>query len=80
MGIGFFIVGGGIFATYMGLTIWNIIYSNKKQREENYPNHSSHNDVMDMDGMGNYGRFPKLDTTNSKNKVKRKRLTKTKVK
>lgn len=80
MGIGFFIVGGVIFATYMGLTIWNIIYSNRKQREENYPNHSSHNDVMDMDGMGNYGRFPKLDTTNSKNKVKRKRLTKTKVK
>jgi CHASE3 domain sensor protein len=38
MNIGFFIVGGIIFAIYMGLTIWNIINSNKKQREENYPN------------------------------------------
>ncbi len=37
MNIGFFIVGGIIFATYMGLTIWNIIYSNRKQKEENYP-------------------------------------------
>lgn len=84
MNLGFFIIGGVIFALYMGLTIWNIIYSNKKQREENYPKyydrHGSVPDTMDMDGMGNYGRFPKLDTTNSKNKVKRKRLTKTKVK
>jgi len=38
MNIGFFIVGAVIFATYMGLTIFNIIYSNRKQREENYPN------------------------------------------
>jgi|TARA_B110000967_G_C18817559_1_gene526933 hypothetical protein len=37
MNIGFFIVGGVIFAAYMGLTIYNIIYSNRKQREENYP-------------------------------------------
>lgn len=41
MGIGFFIVGGVIFATYMGLTIWNIIYSNRKQKEENYPSAKS---------------------------------------
>jgi arginine exporter protein ArgO len=38
MNIGFFIVGGIIFATYMGLTFWNIFYSAKKQEEENYPN------------------------------------------
>tara|TARA_B100000795_G_scaffold265368_1_gene247106 strand:+ start:696 stop:818 length:123 start_codon:yes stop_codon:yes gene_type:complete len=37
MNIGFFIVGGLIFSIYMGLTIWNIIYSNRKQKEENYP-------------------------------------------
>jgi arginine exporter protein ArgO len=37
MNIGFFIVGGIIFAVYMGLTIYNIQYSNRKQREENYP-------------------------------------------
>ena len=37
MNIGFFIVGAVIFATYMGLTVYNIIYSNRKQREDNYP-------------------------------------------
>jgi Sec-independent protein secretion pathway component TatC len=38
MSIGFFIVGGVIFAFYMFFTIWNIFYSGKKQRDENYPN------------------------------------------
>lgn len=38
MNIGFFIVGGIIFAIYIALTFWNIFYSNKKQRKENYPN------------------------------------------
>jgi arginine exporter protein ArgO len=38
MNLGFFIVGGIIFATYMGLTFWNIFYSAKKQEKENYPN------------------------------------------
>lgn len=37
MSKGFFIVGAVIFALYMYFTIWNIFYSNKKQREENYP-------------------------------------------
>ncbi len=37
MNIGFFIVGGLIFSVYMGLTIWNIVYSSRKQKEENYP-------------------------------------------
>jgi hypothetical protein len=59
MSLGFFIVGGVIFAVYMYLTIWNIFYSSKKQREENYPNISNVDDIMDYDGMGNYGRFPK---------------------
>lgn len=38
MSISFFIIGGIIFLIYMCLTFWNIFYSNKKQREENYPN------------------------------------------
>ncbi len=38
MNIGFFIIGGIIFSIYIGLTFWNIFYSNRKQREENYPN------------------------------------------
>jgi phosphotransferase system glucose/maltose/N-acetylglucosamine-specific IIC component len=37
MSIWFFIIGGIIFSIYLFLTIWNILYSNKKQREENYP-------------------------------------------
>jgi len=37
MSIGFFIVGAIIFALYICLMFWNIVYSNKKQREENYP-------------------------------------------
>ena len=37
MSISFFITGGIIFLIYMCLTFWNIFYSNKKQREENYP-------------------------------------------
>ena len=38
MSIGFFIIGGMIFSVYIGLTTWNIFYSHRKQKEENYPN------------------------------------------
>ena len=38
MSIGFFLVGGVIFALYMGLTIWNIVNSNNKQSEDNRSN------------------------------------------
>jgi hypothetical protein len=38
MSIGFFIVGGIIFAVYMYFTIWNIMYSSKKSKQENYSN------------------------------------------
>jgi hypothetical protein len=38
MNIGFFIIGAMIFSVYIGLTFWNIFYSNRKQRDENYPN------------------------------------------
>jgi hypothetical protein len=37
MNIGFFIVGGMIFSVYIALTFLNIFYSNRKQKEENYP-------------------------------------------
>lgn len=52
---GFFIIGGIIFSVYVYFTIWNINTSAKKNREENYP---SKVDTLDMDGHGNYGRFP----------------------
>jgi hypothetical protein len=38
MSISFFIVGGVIFAVYLFLMFWNIVYSNEKQKKENYPN------------------------------------------
>jgi len=59
-------MGGLIFSVYIYFTIWNIFYGAKKQREENYPNYydrhgqmgESKADDMDMDGMGNFSRFP----------------------
>ena len=50
------IVGFFIFAAYMYFTIWNIFWSSKKQRKEN--NISNKVDVTDMDGMGDFSRFP----------------------
>jgi hypothetical protein len=38
MNRGFILIGGIIFAIYVALTFYNIFYSNRKQREENYPN------------------------------------------
>ena len=38
MNVGFFIVRSIIFAIYVAFLIWNIFYSHRKQREENYPN------------------------------------------
>ena len=44
MNLSFFIIGGVIFATYMFLTFYKIFYSNKKQKEENYPNLKQNSD------------------------------------
>lgn len=41
MSIGFFIIGGIIFAIYIVLTIWNINYSAKQSKLQNYPNFGS---------------------------------------
>lgn len=61
MSIGFFIVGGTIFACYVALTLWVILSQNRKQREEGNGTrtyYSRHADPVDMDGHGNWGRFP----------------------
>ena len=52
-----FIVGFIIFGVYMYLTIWNIFYSSRKQREENYPDLNGMGNTVDYDGIGNQGRF-----------------------
>jgi hypothetical protein len=53
----------------MILLVWNIFYSSKKQREENYPDleyyNRHHNLDADYDGIGNQGRVP----SKTKNKV-----------
>ena len=56
MSIIFFGVGFVIFSIYLIFLIGNIIYNGNKQQEENYP--TLQNDVIDMDGIGNQGRFP----------------------
>tara|TARA_X000001382_G_scaffold5091_1_gene4394 strand:+ start:93 stop:308 length:216 start_codon:yes stop_codon:yes gene_type:complete len=59
MSIVFFGVGFILFSIYLILLIWNIIYNSKKEKEENYPNiNITENNNIDMDGMGNQGRFP----------------------
>ena len=56
MSIVFFGVGFVLFSTYLIFLIWNVIYNGNKQQEENYP--TLQDDVIDMDGIGNQGRFP----------------------
>ncbi len=62
MNIAMFIIGFFIFITYMILLVWNIFYSSKKQKEENYPDieyYNRHNNLdADYDGIGNQGRIP----------------------
>ena len=56
MSIVFFGVGFILFSIYLVFLIWNIIYNGNKQQEENYP--TLQDNIIDMDGMGNQGRFP----------------------
>lgn len=50
-----YIVGFVIFSVYIWLTIWNINNGAKETKNETISNYS---DAMDMDGMGNFSRFP----------------------
>tara|TARA_A100000164_G_C21850665_1_gene744808 strand:- start:275 stop:505 length:231 start_codon:yes stop_codon:yes gene_type:complete len=69
-------VGFIIFALYLALLIWNIIYNGNKQKEENYPDLDlSRFDDIDMDGIGNQGRVPKMRT-----RVKSRKINKLKIK
>lgn len=55
MSLGMYIVGFVIFGLYMWFTIWNINNGAKETKNETISNYS---DTMDMDGMGNFSRFP----------------------
>ena len=74
MSITMFIVGFVIFGIYLYFLIWNIYYSSRKQREENYPDLTGMGEVdaVDMDGMGNFSRFPE-DIKIEKKKIKKKK-------
>lgn len=80
-----FIVGSIIFAAYMYFLIWNIFYNAKKNKEENYPgdyynrHKQPHTDAIDMDGMGNFSRFPSTEPKPRKRPKKNKTKTKTTV-
>jgi hypothetical protein len=80
MNVAMFIVGFCIFSVYIYFTIWNIFYSSRKSQEENYPNYYARHgqvDNVDMDGMGNQGRFPTRKSTGKRFKdVSKKKLTK----
>ena len=56
MSLKFFLVGGVIFAVYMFLTIWNIYNGHKVDKKERQLDNQA--DQLDMDGMGNFSRFP----------------------
>lgn len=55
MSLTMYIVGFVIFGLYIWLTIWNTNNGSKKTKNETISNYS---DTMDMDGMGNFSRFP----------------------
>jgi hypothetical protein len=57
MNIIMYIVGFILFVAYCCFMAWSIHYGNRKQEETN--NYANLSDPTDMDGMGNFSRFPK---------------------
>ena len=71
MSIVFFGVGFILFSIYLVFLIWNIVYNGNKQQEENYPSLDLNRfDTVDMDGIGNQGRFPIEISKRKKSKKK----------
>ena len=66
-------VGSLIFIAYM-FGLLTMINKSHKQQEKEFPTKA---DEMDMDGMGNYGRFP---ATEKKVDVRKRSRNKTTVK
>lgn len=56
-----FIVGSIIFILYM-LGLLTMINRSHKEQEKEFKNLSNNIDEMDMDGMGNFSRFPTKET------------------
>ena len=64
MSVTMWIVGSVIFAVYMYATIWNINNGSKPPPEREDASY----DEIDMDGMGNFSRFPAQRKASKKRK------------
>ena len=56
MSTSMFITGFVIFSIYMAFLIWNIYNGHKSEDDHNQLDYEPDN--LDMDGMGNFSRFP----------------------
>ena len=63
MSIEMYIVGTILFSFYMYFTIWNIYRNNNTQKEQRRENQHNSSDPIDMNGMGDFSRFPKDSKT-----------------
>ncbi len=83
-----FIVGFVIFAVYIYALLRAVSWGHKSQREEmlndpemrNYYARHGQGDLMDYDGMGNYGRFPSTVPRERKRPSRSKIVKKSKTK
>ena len=69
MSVTMWVVGSVIFAVYMYFTIWNINNGVKSPPEREDVSY----DVMDMDGMGNFSRFPAKPTKRKRKVIIKKK-------
>jgi len=69
MNVTMWIVGSIIFIVYMYFTIWNINNGSKQTQQREDASY----DVMDMDGMGNFSRFPTSIKVKKHNARKKKK-------
>jgi len=69
MNVTMWIVGSIIFIVYMYFTIWNINNGSKQTQQREDTSY----DVMDMDGMGNFSRFPTNIEVKKRNARKKKK-------
>ena len=69
------IVGSVIFAVYMYFTVWNINNGSKQTQQREDVSY----DIMDMDGMGNFSRFPTDIKVTKRNARKKKKTIRRKL-
>ena len=56
MSISMFVTGFVIFSIYLSILIWNIYNGHKVEKKDRPLERQA--DELDMDGMGNFSRFP----------------------